>query len=187
MNAPNVLTVGRLALIPVLVIVYYAGGRTVTAAVFVLAGVTDWLDGYLARRLRQQSRFGAFLDPVADKLIVTIALVLLVSDPIVLETVYSRPLFTLVTLIIIGREMIVSALREWMAELGRRASVAVSVVGKVKTTVQIMAIAMLLYHYDLAGVPVFKIGELLLYVAAALTLWSMMMYMRAARESLREE
>jgi CDP-diacylglycerol--glycerol-3-phosphate 3-phosphatidyltransferase len=187
LNAPNVLTFSRLALIPVLVIVYYAGGHMFASAIFILAGITDWLDGYLARRLDQQSRFGAFLDPVADKLIVTIALVLLVSDPVVLESVYSRILFTVVTLIIIGRELIVSALREWMAEVGRRASVAVNVVGKFKTTAQIVAIAMLLFRNDVAGIPIFKIGESLFYVAGALTLWSMLMYLRAARESLLQE
>ena len=140
---------------------------------FGLAAITDWLDGYLARRWKQVSAFGAFLDPVADKLMVAVALVLLVeSDP--------TPVLALPAAVIIGREITISALREWMAELGARATVAVSFVGKFKTAAQMIAIFSLIYHHDLAGLPVRKVGYVLLYIAAALTLWSMLVYLRAA-------
>src|SRR5690606_3795951 len=154
---------------------------------FVLAAITDWLDGYLARRWNQGSPFGAFLDPVADKLIVATALILLASDREVLELVYSKILFTIVTCVIIGREITISALREWMAGIGARSSVAVGMIGKIKTGVQMVAISMLLYHDPLWGLPIFKIGEIALYAAAALTLWSMFVYLRAAWPTLVDE
>jgi CDP-diacylglycerol--glycerol-3-phosphate 3-phosphatidyltransferase len=190
LNTPNILTLIRILIIPVIVVVYFLPLRKaheIVTFLFVLAAITDWLDGFLARRLNQGSSFGAFLDPVADKLIVATALILLASDARVLDVVYSKLLFTIVTCVIIGREIAISALREWMAAIGARANVAVGVVGKVKTTVQMIAIAMLLYFDPFMGLPVFKIGEVALYVAAALTLWSMVVYLRAAWPSLVED
>lgn len=184
---PNLLTLLRIGLIPVFVLVYwlpYAWAPIWAAWIFIIAGITDWLDGYLARRLEQASPFGAFLDPVADKLIVATALVLLVGDPKIQASVFSSTLFAVTAAVIIGREITVSALREWMAELGERASVAVSVIGKLKTLLQFVAIIMLVYKYDFMGLPTIIVGEWLLYVAAALTLWSMGMYLRAAWPAL---
>lgn len=184
---PNILTMVRIGLIPVFVVVYwlpYAWAPVWAAWIFIIAGLTDWLDGYLARRLGQMSPFGAFLDPVADKLIVATALVLLVGDPKIQASVVSSILFAVTAAVIIGREITVSALREWMAELGNRASVAVSVIGKAKTLLQIVAIAMLVYKYDFMEMPTIVVGEWLLYLAGALTLWSMWMYLRAAWPSL---
>ncbi|MCB1829076.1 MAG: CDP-diacylglycerol--glycerol-3-phosphate 3-phosphatidyltransferase [Gammaproteobacteria bacterium] len=179
-NVPNLLTLLRIVLIPVFVIVFFLPwvyAAQACAVVFALAGVTDWLDGYLARRLHQVSSMGAFLDPVADKLMVATALILLVqSDP--------TPALAVPALIIIGREITISALREWMAELGARAQVAVSVIGKIKTAVQMVAIFMLIFKVDIWGLPVYLIGYVLLYVAAILTLWSMMVYLRAAWPAL---
>jgi CDP-diacylglycerol--glycerol-3-phosphate 3-phosphatidyltransferase len=186
-NAPNLLTLLRIFLIPVFIAAYYLPFRwapLLATALFVLAALTDWLDGYLARRLNQASPFGAFLDPVADKLMVASALVLLTADPQVHGMVLDHRLFAIVVLIIIGREITVSALREWMAELGERARVAVSFLGKFKTIGQMVAIPFLLYREPLLGLPVFRIGELLLYLAAGLTLWSMVIYLRAAWPSL---
>ena len=145
-NIPNALTLMRILLIPVLVTVFYLpfqGHWLVAAGIFTLAAVTDWFDGYLARRLGQMTAFGAFLDPVADKLMVTVALVLLVER-------HDTILFTLAATVIIGREIVVSALREWMAELGQRTSVAVSYVGKVKTALQMIAVIGLLAVNPLA-------------------------------------
>lgn len=176
-NVPNSLTLLRIVLIPVMVIVFYLpfkGHLIVAAGVFSLAAITDWFDGYLARRLGQMTQFGAFLDPVADKLIVAVALVLLVER-------HNDLLFTLAACVIIGREIVVSALREWMAELGSRTSVAVSFVGKVKTAFQMIAIIVLLaVDAQRDGSEVLLGGVLLLYIAAALTLWSMWLYLRTA-------
>ncbi|MHB8347069.1 MAG: CDP-diacylglycerol--glycerol-3-phosphate 3-phosphatidyltransferase [Acidiferrobacterales bacterium] len=186
-NTPNLLTLLRIVLIPVFILAYYlpyVWAPLVATVLFVLAALTDWLDGYLARRLNQMSAFGAFLDPVADKLMVVSALVLLASDPRVQARVIDVRLFTVVVIIIIGREITVSALREWMAELGRRARVAVSIVGKLKTVGQMMAIPFMIYREPLWRMPVFTIGEMLLYLAAALTLWSMAVYLKAAWPSL---
>lgn len=186
-NAPNLLTLLRILLIPVFIGAYYLPFRwapLLATILFVLAALTDWLDGYLARRLDQASPFGAFLDPVADKLMVASALVLLTTDPRVHSMVLDYRLFAIVVLIIIGREITVSALREWMAELGERARVAVSFLGKFKTIGQMVAIPFLLYREPLFGLPVFRVGELLLYLAAGLTLWSMVIYLRAAWPSL---
>ena len=180
LNIPNILTAARILLIPVFVILFYLpweGGRTACALVFGLAALTDMMDGYLARRLGQTSALGAFLDPVADKLIVAVALVLLVeADP--------RPLLALPAAVIIGREIAVSALREWMAEIGVRTRVAVSLVGKFKTTVQMIAITLLILGKDPGGLPLYGLALALLYVAALLTLWSMFIYLRAAWPSL---
>ncbi|HXH03291.1 MAG TPA: CDP-diacylglycerol--glycerol-3-phosphate 3-phosphatidyltransferase [Candidatus Competibacteraceae bacterium] len=180
-NVPTLLTLLRLALIPVFVAVFYlpVGWSNVVATVlFALAAVTDWLDGYLARRLGQTSAFGAFLDPVADKLMVAAALVLLVqTDP--------RPWVAIAAVIIIGREIAISALREWMAQLGSRGVVAVSMVGKVKTTVQMIALLLLIYREPLGAFPTQQVGLVCLFVAAALTLWSMVVYLAAAWPVLR--
>jgi len=186
-NAPNSLTLLRILLIPVFVVTYYLPNTwapTATVVLFIAAAITDWLDGYLARRLNQTSPFGAFLDPVADKLMVVAALVLLTTDTRIQARVIDFRLFAVVVLIVIGREITVSALREWMAELGARARVAVSYLGKFKTTGQMIAIPFLLYRDPLFGLPVIRIGEILLYLAAGLTLWSMAIYLRAAWPSL---
>jgi CDP-diacylglycerol--glycerol-3-phosphate 3-phosphatidyltransferase len=173
---PNILTLLRIVLIPVLVVVFYLPAQwspLLSAAIFGLAAITDWLDGFLARRLKQLSVFGAFLDPVADKLMVTVALVLLV------EANHSL-LFTIPVAIIIGREIAISALREWMSEIGERATVAVSIIGKIKTTAQMIAILLLLYNTPVGHFPTHEAGVVLLYASAILTLWSMLIYMRAA-------
>ena len=186
-NIPNILTLLRIVLIPVFILAFYlpySWAPPLATILFILAALTDWLDGYLARRLDQMSAFGAFLDPVADKLMVASALVLLAADPQIRTSVINVRLFTVVVIIIIGREITVSALREWMAELGRRARVAVSVIGKLKTISQMMAIPFMIYDKPLWGIPVFQIGEDLLYMAAALTLWSMVVYLKAAWPSL---
>jgi CDP-diacylglycerol--glycerol-3-phosphate 3-phosphatidyltransferase len=182
-NIPNALTLLRILLIPVLVLVFYwpfPHHLLVAAAIFSLAAITDWFDGYLARRLGQTTPFGAFLDPVADKLMVAVALVLLVER-------HDTVLFTVAACVIIGREIVISALREWMAELGERTSVAVSYVGKVKTTVQMIAIiGLLAIDPDLDDSRLLALCYVLLYVAAVLTLWSMIIYLRAAGSVMRE-
>ncbi len=182
LNIPNLLTLLRILLIPVFVIIYYLPWQqasVVCAVVFALAGMTDWLDGYLARRLGQVSPLGAFLDPVADKLMVATALILLVqADP--------TPALAIPSVVIIGREIVISALREWMAELGARVKVAVSVIGKIKTAFQMVAILLMIYRDDAFGLPVYTIGYVLLYVAVILTLWSMVIYLRGAWPSLVE-
>jgi len=175
-TAPNILTFLRILLIPVLVLVFFIPSQwsyQLSAAVFGLAALTDWLDGYLARRLDQLSLFGAFLDPVADKLMVAVALILLVQDN-------PSYMYAIPAAIIIGREIAISALREWMAELGERTKVAVSIIGKIKTTLQMVAILLLLYKVPLGPLPTHTVGTLLLYIAALLTLWSMVVYLRAA-------
>jgi CDP-diacylglycerol--glycerol-3-phosphate 3-phosphatidyltransferase len=177
---PNLMTVLRILAIPILVVIFYLPvpyARAGCAALFGLAAVTDWLDGYLARRWQQTSPFGAFLDPVADKLMVTVALVLL------LQSHPSIPM-ALAVAVIIGREITVSALREWMAEIGLRASVAVSMLGKYKTIFQMVAIILLLYEDPVGAMPVWDIGLTLLYIAVALTLGSMIVYIHAAWPAL---
>lgn len=175
-NIPNLLTLFRIVLIPVFVAAFYlpaAWAHIVTAAIFALAAFTDWLDGYLARRLKQVSPLGAFLDPVADKLMVATALVLVVqADP--------TPWLAVAAVVIIGREITISALREWMAEVGARAQVAVSEIGKIKTATQMLAILLLLYRDAVLGLDLYTVGFVLLYVAAVLTLWSMTLYLIAA-------
>ncbi|MGO1463384.1 MAG: CDP-diacylglycerol--glycerol-3-phosphate 3-phosphatidyltransferase [Marinobacter sp.] len=174
MNLPNLLTLSRILMIPVFVVVFYLPVQwsyMASAAIFAIAAATDWLDGYLARKLDQSTPFGAFLDPVADKLMVAVALALLIQE-------YSTLLLTIPATVIIGREIVISALREWMAEIGSRASVAVSYIGKIKTTAQMASIV---------GLLAFPPGQLLsgiavglLYIAAMLTLWSMGLYLKAA-------
>ena len=175
-NVPNTLTVSRIIMIPVLVLVFYwpfENHKLVAAAVFGLAAITDWFDGYLARKLAQMTDFGAFLDPVADKLMVAVALVLLVEQ-------HDTIIFTLAACVIIGREIVISALREWMAELGERTSVAVSYIGKIKTTFQMIAIAALLALSPNSETWMLGLAYLVLYAAAILTLWSMVIYLKAA-------
>ena len=180
LNIPNQLTLCRILFIPLLVLVFYSPFEwrfLACAAIFGLAGITDILDGYIARKYDLTTPFGAFLDPVADKLIVAVALALLIES-------HSDLLFTLPAIVIICREVVISALREWMAELGRRANVAVSWLGKVKTTLQIVAIVVLL-AFNGGRFPVFNhIGMVALYAAAVLTLWSMIVYLKAAWPSL---
>jgi CDP-diacylglycerol--glycerol-3-phosphate 3-phosphatidyltransferase len=183
MNLPNLLTWLRMLAIPLLVGVFFlpvskeAQNLTATS-LFVAAAVTDWIDGWLARKLGQTSAFGAFLDPVADKLLVCAALVMLVD----LDRVHA-----LVALIIVGREITISALREWMAQIGARASVAVHSIGKFKTIAQLVAIPMLLFDDDLLGVLDCRLlGTWLIYAASVLTLWSMAYYLRRAWPYLRE-
>lgn len=189
-NIPNALTLLRIVLIPVLVALAYipfVGGsvaadlpfewRYLTAAiVFLIAALTDWFDGYLARTLNQTSAFGRFLDPVADKLMVAAALIILV------QWHSNNVLMVVSAIVIVSREITISALREWMAELGKRASVAVSYIGKLKTTMQMTAITVLLLHHPVLD----QAGFVLLIVAAALTLWSMCIYLKAAWPYLRQ-
>lgn len=173
---PNIITSIRIILIPVLVVVYYLPMHwhyLAAAAIFTLAAITDWLDGYLARRLEQMTAFGAFLDPVADKLIVAVALVMLVES-------HANTWLTIPALVIVGREIVVSALREWMAEMGKQATMAVSFVGKVKTTFQMIALIFLLANEPDLEKPFVILSYALLYAAAALTLWSMYLYLRIA-------
>lgn len=175
-NLPTHLTLLRIALIPLLVIVFYLPWKNANIActlIFMLAGFTDWLDGYLARKMKLETQFGAFLDPVADKLMVSVVLVLLVQK-------IPDPYLAIPVAIIIGREITIASLREWMAEIGKRAHVQVSSMGKWKTSTQMLAVAFFLYRDDLFGLPVLSIGYSLLYMAAILTLWSMIQYLRAA-------
>lgn len=179
-NLPTYLTLLRIALIPLLAVVFYVPwdyANVASTAIFVAAGLTDWLDGYLARKMELETAFGAFLDPVADKLMVAFVLVLLVQTE---GTVY----MAIPAAIIIGREITIASLREWMAEMGQRGKVKVSSLGKWKTTAQIVAISFLLYRDDLFGLPVRDIGYWLLYFAAILTLWSMINYLMAALDTM---
>lgn len=182
LNVATWLTLLRILLIPVLVVFFYlpwSGAHIFCALVFLLASLTDWLDGYLARRLNQATAFGAFLDPVADKLMVAAALVLLVqNDP--------QAGLAVAALIIIGREIAIASLREWMAEIGQRKKVEVSWLGKVKTTMQMSAITVLLFAVDRWTEMLRPLGYVLLYLAALLTLWSMVNYLRAAWPVLME-
>lgn len=180
MGIPNLLTFLRILLIPIFILLFYLPFRAshiLAATLFTCAAMTDWLDGYLARSLDQVSKLGTFLDPVADKLIVVTALVLLVGD-------HALPYLAIPAAVIIGREIMVSALREWMAEIGKRVRIKVSRLGKIKTAVQMLAIVALLL-YTPGGWKVFAIiGYLLLYLAAFLTLWSMCIYLKAAWRDL---
>lgn len=182
----NVLTVARIIMIPLVVVLFYMPepwAKAATGWIFILAAVTDSLDGYLARKLGQMSALGAFLDPVADKLMVAVALILLVSyDPPMLEFIKFDPhtLITLTAAVIVGREITISALREWMAEVGARGKVAVSSMGKIKTIFQMTGLSMMLFREDVWFIPAFELGFYCLVAAAALTLWSMVVYLRAA-------
>jgi CDP-diacylglycerol--glycerol-3-phosphate 3-phosphatidyltransferase len=180
-NLPNTLTWLRILMIPGIVVLFYLPywwAYPAAGVGFALAGITDTLDGYFARKLGQTSRLGAFLDPVADKLIVAAALVLIVSrDP--------QWYLVIAAIVIIGREIAVSALREWMAEIGARGRIKVSVLGKYKTIMQIIGLSLLLYRRDLFGIPIYALGLVLTAVAAVLTLWSMILYLRLAWPELR--
>jgi CDP-diacylglycerol--glycerol-3-phosphate 3-phosphatidyltransferase len=187
-NLPTWLTLFRVALLPVMVAVFYLPfpGHNITAAiVFVLAAITDWLDGYLARRMNLTSAFGAFLDPVADKLMVAVTLFLLVeSDP---TSGWSSILLALTSAVIVGREISISALREWMAEIGMGATVKVALVGKLKTIMQMVALVVLIVQHEkeATALRLYHIGEGLLVIAGILTIWSGVYYLRAAWPMLR--
>ncbi len=181
LTIPTILTLFRILSLPILVIVFYlpyAWTNLAATTVFTVGALTDWLDGYIARRYGMYSAFGAFLDPVADKLAVTITLFIVVQAH---PTIF----LALLAAIIVGREITISALREWMAEVGAKGKVKVAGIGKIKTIVQMTALAMLLYQADILGIPIFLIGETLLAVAAALTLWSGFLYIRAAWPDLK--
>ncbi len=183
LNLPNLLTLFRIGLVPILVVVYFlelSYREMVLAGIFLLAAITDWLDGFLARKLGAVSDLGSFLDPVADKLIVACVLVLLASDPGILEQVIHPAVFSVAVCVIIGREITISALREWMSELGSRGVVSVSMLGKIKTVFQMVSIVLLLYAKPVQGMPIFRVGEIVFYVTAILTLWSMWVYLKSA-------
>jgi CDP-diacylglycerol--glycerol-3-phosphate 3-phosphatidyltransferase/cardiolipin synthase len=189
-NIPNILTVLRIALIPVFVGIFYLPHNlfalglhpthtlnVAAATVFALASFTDWLDGYWARKFNQTSSFGAFLDPVADKLMVAAALIVLVE--------FHR-VGAIVSLIIVGREIVISALREWMANLGKRNNVAVAMIGKIKTAAQMLAIVLLLYYDNIGSFNTKLVGQVLIVIAAILTLVSMAYYLKAAWPEIKD-
>jgi cardiolipin synthase (CMP-forming) len=189
-NVPNILTVLRIALIPLIVGIFYLpkwafdsmgfpshSANTVAAVIFAVAAFTDWLDGFWARKFNQSSNFGAFLDPVADKLMVAAALIVLVE--------FER-VGAVIALIIIGREIAISALREWMAGLGETSSVAVAQIGKIKTAAQMLAIELLLYWDNIGGFNTKLVGRILIILAAFLTLLSMAYYLKAAWPTLKK-
>jgi len=179
LNIPNLLTWFRIMMIPVFITIFYLPDATLSlhdkhmvgTLLFMAASITDWLDGYLARTLNQTSAFGAFLDPVADKLMVTAALIVLVKLGYV---------DAVIAFIIIGREIAISALREWMAQLGNSKNIAVSMLGKIKTSFQMLAIILLLYQESILGISANYWGTMLIYIAAVLTLWSMVYYLMLA-------
>lgn len=176
LHLANILTLFRIAAIPVVVICFYSEmphARPIAAILFGIAAVTDIIDGWVARRYGQTSRFGEFLDPVADKLMVSIALVMLVQAE-------SGWFEDVIAMIIIGREITVSALREWMATIGERTNVRVSTAGKIKTALQMFGIAFMVYKNSLFGIPVYTVGFVLLVLAAIMTIWSMVIYLKAA-------
>ncbi|MBC7802355.1 MAG: CDP-diacylglycerol--glycerol-3-phosphate 3-phosphatidyltransferase, partial [Candidatus Parcubacteria bacterium] len=186
LNLPNLVTLLRILLIPLIVGIFYLpdawlsfeGKNILATGIFIFAAITDWLDGYLARKLDQMSAFGAFFDPVADKLVVVGALIVLL---------HLNRVDMVVALIIIGREIVISALREWMATLGHSKSVAVAFIGKLKTVLQMIAIIILLLQHRYAGRPLYEFGQYLLMAAAVITLWSGFVYLRAAWPLMRAE
>jgi CDP-diacylglycerol--glycerol-3-phosphate 3-phosphatidyltransferase len=181
-NFPLALTLGRVAAIPIVLGLFYVSwphARQWACVLFVLAAITDWLDGHLARKWNQTSKFGAFLDPVADKLLVAVSLVMLLRDE-------PGSVMAVLVAIIIGREITISALREWLAELGQRTTAAVSNLGKVKTGFQMTSIGLMLWQEPLFGLPIYALGYVCLFVAAALTIWSMAIYLKAAWPFLKE-
>lgn len=176
MNLPTTLTLSRIAAIPLLLVCYYlpfSWAHLLAAILFAISALTDWLDGYLARSLSQMTPLGAFLDPVADKLVVSVVIVMIISQQ------YADHL-VIPAVVIIGREITISALREWMSELGKRASVAVTYLGKIKTAIQMVALIVLLLYSKGSPSWLLYSGEVLLYIAAALTLWSMINYLKVA-------
>lgn len=197
MNLPNILTLVRIFVIPIFVVIFYLPfwwAHLVASIIFACACMTDWLDGYLARSMQLATRLGAFLDPVADKLMVSIALVMIVGEsqfqfvsvPAAVVTIPAAML-AIPAAVIVSREIVVSALREWMAEIGKRTSVAVSWFGKVKTVVQMLALIVLLYCGPATNALIIFTGYLLLYIAAVLTIWSMVIYLKAAWPDLRAQ
>lgn len=174
MNIPTLLTLFRIFAVPFVVIVYFLPfkwAHPVASLIFVLAAVTDWLDGYLARIWKQTTPLGAFLDPVADKLLVAVSLVIVVGE---------YPFLAIAAAIIVGREIAISSLREWMAELGKRTSVAVTFVAKVKTAVQLVALTLILWASPQSPFWIIGLGTIALYISAVLTLWSMVIYLKLA-------
>lgn len=184
-NLPTWLTIFRVALLPVMVVVYYLPfhGHNITAAiVFILAAITDWFDGYLARRLNLTSAFGAFLDPVADKLMVAVTLFLLVESH---RGGWPGIVMAVTAAVIVGREISISALREWMAGIGMRATIKVAFIGKLKTAMQMIALVVLIVQHDAEALRFYHVGEALLVIAGVLTIWSGLHYLRAAWPMLR--
>jgi CDP-diacylglycerol---glycerol-3-phosphate 3-phosphatidyltransferase len=180
MNLPIAFTLLRICLIPAVVMFFYLPfdhAHLIASLIFVFAAITDWIDGFLARSLNQVSKFGAFLDPVADKLMVATVLVIIVGS-------LGGIVLAIPAVIIVGREIVISALREWMAEIGKRTSVAVGRIGKVKTAVQMLALIALLYYSPGLNEGWRHLGIVLLYIAALLTLWSMLMYLKVAWRDL---
>ena len=182
LTVPNLLTLFRIVLVPIMVIAFflpYKGMNVIAAGLFAAGAITDWLDGWIARKWNLSSALGEFLDPVADKLTVTVALFLIVqADP--------QPLLAIVAAIIVGREITISALREWMAQLGERARVRVAGIGKIKTIAQMVAIILLLYRHEKIGSPLYQLGTWLLIIAAVLTIYSAVLYLRAAFPVMRD-
>jgi CDP-diacylglycerol--glycerol-3-phosphate 3-phosphatidyltransferase len=182
MNIPLILTVLRIASIPVIAIIYmlpFSWAHPVASLLLALAAFTDWLDGYLARSWSQMTQLGAFLDPVADKLLVAVSLVMVLSSHLI-------PYLGVAAAVIIGREIAISALREWMSIIGKRVSVKVSMIAKYKTAIQMLALVLLVWYHPSSSVWVKWIGPILLYIAAILTIWSMCIYLKAAWPDLRE-
>ena len=176
LTLPTVITLFRIAMIPMFIVVFYlpfSWANVAATVIFALAAISDWIDGYLARSMQLESSFGAFLDPVADKLMVVVVIVLLVEAH---PSIY----VALTSVVIVAREITVSALREWMAQIGSRATVKVSYVGKTKTVAQMFALGFMIYAEPLHGLPIFGIGLAIYYLAAILTIVSMVIYLRAA-------
>ncbi len=187
LTIPNWLTLGRIVAIPLFVVAYFFApeeSKIMPVTIFVLAALTDLLDGYLARKLNKVSQFGAFLDPVADKLLVCTALILLVSDSTITSYVQLQSCFIIAVIIVVGREISVVAVREWMAEMGDRTSVATSFLSKIKTVSQMVAIIALVYEHELGGLSMLLVGEFLLYIAAVLTIWTMIQFLVIAWKHL---
>ena len=173
---PTAITLFRIALIPLFILVFYlpfAWANIVATALFAIASLSDWVDGYLARSMQLESSFGAFLDPVADKLMVVVVIVLLVEA-------HPSIFVALPSVVIVAREISISALREWMAQLGASTTVKVSFVGKTKTVAQMLALGFMIFSEPLMGLPIFQIGLVIYYFAAILTIASMVIYLRAA-------
>ena len=182
-NLPNIITIFRILLLPLFVIFFFIDGvaaRWITLAIFCTAAWTDWLDGFLARKMNIESPFGAFLDPVADKLLVTVTLVMLAAN-------YSSPWFVIPAAIMVAREVLISALREWMSGNNQRDVVAVGYIGKVKTTTQMLAIIALLAAHPGTIDVLLVVGYVLIYISAVLTLWSMFSYLKSAWPMLRQD
>ncbi|HEX5788670.1 MAG TPA: CDP-diacylglycerol--glycerol-3-phosphate 3-phosphatidyltransferase [Woeseiaceae bacterium] len=183
LNFANILTLFRIAAIPIVVICFYSpipDARPIAAVIFAVAALTDLVDGWVARRFKQQSRFGEFLDPVADKLMVVIVLVMLVQTQ-------SNLWEDVIAMIIIGREITISALREWMATIGERANVRVHLSGKIKTTLQMMGITFMVWELPVLDIDIYRVGYGMLIVAAVMTIYSMLVYLKAAWPSMSRE